>query len=910
MKKSLLPSLVRGLLWTACLIAGPARSEQRWPALREALPVTANLTCTDEPVTGDFDWRGLYRVRGAKDWQAVFLLDGQPDQSGYRLILSEHSSSFSKIQMGLEILLATGSGIGGSRSGELVIRRRENCFRVYADHRLLLTAHDETYGEGLVGYGVTEGDVSFEKILVQPVQPIVFNDDFMRLEAETGDWERVSGSWQVKSLRNPLRSANAFTYLGRSTGGPALSLTGKWFWDAYRFGAAVQGTGSRAVGLIACYQDRNNYLLFEWTGQNRKDAGVKRLIRLRDGKRQILSESRGGYRPGQWYSVSASVNDKDLKASIDGVVVCSASVEPTSEGRAGLYTEDGKGAYFDDVWCESNRDVSVDFRAAGELGKAIGGEWQEFGGNWAVVAEGSGKSVCAVRTASPARALVGLPTWSDYTVSAEVGRVGSGSAGLSFYYQSEDEHLLLRNVMNNPNVIELVKVSGDQKTVVESQEVPTASTGFRELTARVDRNLITAFAEGKKLFEHFDPSLAGGRAGLYAEDCDKAAFGRFSLTFLPKERSPVFTVHEVFGGEVSMANWAAAQSDWTSAKASVAGTGVDCLWHRAAFFGDVEIEAERETNQGSLTLIVGASEQSPGSGYALSADPAALTLSRAGVVAARVAVKPGGDASLVRLRKEGQTLVATVDGVPALNYRDPQPLTGLNVGWYATGAAVKRDSINVYSDQVLTDTFRRATTDWRTEGGEWVVRNRWQCDPRWSFFSGSNFAGPALLWHKREFDGDLTVEFAAGIQMRRDRGTYTDYGRDIDLTLCADGKNVTSGYSFVFAGWRNTKCAIVREGKVVSEAPAPRLDDSIHRKWFLIRVEKRGNQLRYFVDDQLICRYEDPEPLPGKRLALWTYRCGLMLSRFRLCAQKIGERESVDEAWPETSRTFYDEGSR
>ncbi len=899
-----------------------------WPGLRSAAPVPTKLTYTDEPASGDFDLRAHYRVRRPKTWDAVLVMGRQDSANTYRLAFSPSRTTLACVRLGLEVPLASGPGAGSAPAGEVLLRRRGAAIEFYVGRRLLVSACDETFTEGGVAYGSANASVTFDQVRLQPVQPITFTDDFMRTDKEESEWEPVAGAWGVKSLQNPTRSANAFTYLGRAAKEPAVSVTGAWFWSDYHFGAAAMSTGARGLGLVFCYQDRGNYLLFEWTGRTEKDAGARRLVAVRDGKRWPLASAKGGYRPGHWYDVSVRVSGGEVRAFVDGAPVCSCRISTGPGGRAGLYGADAAGAYFDDVWCTSNRDPVAAFTAAGSLPAVSGGMWQILGGQWKVAADQARGYVCRARTASPARALLGNATWSDYTVAADVACGAEGTAGLCFYYQGEGEHLLLRGRPGDAGVVELVKVWGEKDEVLESAGAPAAPGGSRRLMARVDRGLITAYADGRKLFERLDADVAGGRAGLFAEDCPEATFANFSVALTPRERTPVFTAHEVFEGETSMATWAAAQSDWTTTKATAEGakaledltnaketakatagvTETECLWHRAPFFGDVEIEAETMPAKGQLGLMVAAGDLTPASGYLLTLKGTALALSRAGTEVARASLEGVPDRVTVRLRRNGSTLIAMVGGAPRLSYRDGQALAGTRVGWYATNNCAYKEVVNVYSDNLVTDTFRQAPTDWRPAGGTWRVRNRWQCDPRWSFFSGDSFQGPAVLWHKRSFRGDITVEFAAGVRMARELGSYKDYGRDLNVTLCADGKNVQSGYSFVFAGWGNKKNAIVRQGKVVAEAPPPTLDDNIHRKWFLIRAEKRGSHLKYFVDDQLVCEYEDPQPLAGNRLALWTYRCGMVISRFRASAQGIGMRESVDGAWPAQSRTFYSTG--
>ena len=132
------------------------------------------------------------------------------------------------------------------------------------------------------------------------------------------------------------------------------------------------------------------------------------------------------------------------------------------------------------------------------------------------------------------------------------------------------------------------------------------------------------------------------------------------------------------------------------------------------------------------------------------------------------------------------------------------------------------------------------------------------------------------------------------------------FASDLNATICADGQNLDSGYSFVLGGWKNKKTAIVRKGQVVAEAAKPLLTGNLHRKWWHFRLEKRGGRLRYYVDNSLVLEYTDPAPLDGDRVALWTYRHGMMLARFRAACTSGMPLESPETPAAPEVRCFYD----
>jgi len=197
-----------------------------------------------------------------------------------------------------------------------------------------------------------------------------------------------------------------------------------------------------------------------------------------------------------------------------------------------------------------------------------------------------------------------------------------------------------------------------------------------------------------------------------------------------------------------------------------------------------------------------------------------------------------------------------------------------------------------------------------TASGTWQVTNRWDCDPRWSFFSGgSNDSDDlACLWHKYRFGEDVSIEFCGAVQYDSSRGSVNyDWARDLSCTIAADGQDPSTGYSFVFGGWDDTKTALLRGTEVVAETAdqlIPRAS-SIHERWFYLHMEKHGDRIRCWLDGSLLFDYTDPEPLTGRHAAIWTYRNGIAVARARI-ASDVCEPPTFPPAAPVTPSVWYD----
>jgi hypothetical protein len=211
------------------------------------------------------------------------------------------------------------------------------------------------------------------------------------------------------------------------------------------------------------------------------------------------------------------------------------------------------------------------------------------------------------------------------------------------------------------------------------------------------------------------------------------------------------------------------------------------------------------------------------------------------------------------------------------------------------GLAIKPGDVQLFSDHVYDYTFADPPVDWTLAGGLWELTNRWTCSPQWSWYGGFETNGVAAIWNKRQFEGDITVEVYLGFKMGVALGEGRSYRNpnDMNITICADGANLDSGYSFIYGGDLNSRSRIVRGDETLVESREPEallpiFEDGFpstyefHRKWWALRVRKSGDLLQFYVDEKLICETRDPNPLEGGRVAIWARDNGIIISRIKV----------------------------
>ncbi len=209
------------------------------------------------------------------------------------------------------------------------------------------------------------------------------------------------------------------------------------------------------------------------------------------------------------------------------------------------------------------------------------------------------------------------------------------------------------------------------------------------------------------------------------------------------------------------------------------------------------------------------------------------------------------------------------------------------------GAMPDLGAVQVESGHVYDYTFTSAPVDWKVQSGVWEMTNRWSCSPGWSWFGGRS-EEVAAIWNKRKFSGDFSVQFYFAFKMGfTGVKSWMERPADAAITVCGDGKNVGSGYSFILAANDNQHSVLLKDGKPVAESSAPEAilvsnidgrveDNQLHRKWWYAKINKIGPRVECWLDNKLLFTYDDPQPIDAGQLALWTYNNGIMLSRVQV----------------------------
>ena len=875
-----------------------------------AAPAAADFVYQFEKGSQRREFNLVVNVKSTSDDPAACILFCVEDKDNcYRVDFTKNSTRITKIEMGRETVIGNGAKVGLGKASHAVIKRRRMTITVALDGTVVAEAYDETFTRGQMGLGARRNTVAFEDFKLYECGEVHFSDDFMTTTAV--EWKPATGSWTVLEASNPTLSANPFQYCGKSVAVPgALSLArkaGSGNWDDYSAKVSAKDSAGAFLGIAFYCVDSKNYHLFRWNGR-KSDKPVKEIIRVRDGVETVLASADGGYIPGEWYDLRVDVQGTRAKAFVDDTLVGEVKVTQLVGGSVGLYTQSARGAEFDDVLVRGTGYDSFD----DDFSAFCPGKWLELGGKWAV---DSGKLTGTA--AGSAKLVSGDDRWRNYIVTCDIFPPAAGAVGIAFYYQDELNHFLYRAQSNGTR--ELLRVYDGVKKVLASAEVPFSKNAERTAICIKD-GVIRVGVDGRDVLEAFDPGLSEGRVGLCVEN-GAASFGRIDV-HAPAAPEPVLSLPEAFAAEKSQEVYAADQRDWIPDD-MIDTNGRKWWWHRANLFGSASVEldmSESKANNTSFELALSAGDSAnmisgkATAGYTFTVWKAGawqLAISRQGEQIKRTASVFKDDLWKIQFERDGRFLFGRLNGKLEIWAKDDAPLRGSRAGYSLVPPTPNKMKAEVYCPNLITYTFGRSPVDWRSAAGEWEVTSRWSCDPRWSWFSGEARSGPAIMWNKRSFEGDLAIEFCGAVKMDSRRGPEYSYARDMNLAINADGLDLTAGYSFIFGGWNNSLSCIARKDAIAAQpqdADKLKFDksSSMHRQWWYFKAERRGARMRWFLDNRLVLEYTDPEPLNGSRVALWAYDVGIMVARVRIAAEKIGPMEPPDFPAKAATKTIYD----
>ncbi len=536
-------------------------------------------------------------------------------------------------------------------------------------------------------------------------------------------------------------------------------------------------------------------------------------------------------------------------------------------------------------------------------------------------------------------ALTGYWFWHSYAAQASVKVQGRATAGLIAYARGLDDFWMLTlepkgNWRYFPKgSVRLVRVRSGKEVVLAEQALPLEDDQWYELRISADNATVRGWVDGIEVVRATLNGFPMGQVGLYATGDGRVYFDDVIVAPLQQLISAAMhtKITEQYTYEDTMAEWAT-----LSGSLMRDPQDPNLWWHPGIFFGDFELTlwlTNGGRNRGSfsfhlcppqatgarpITLQVTRRVESPRQianfhiglpspiPFGINAplrvggtNDILVTVSYGSLALTSARLNPDSvSEEPVRIKRMANRLVIMLGSRVIATAEHPAIKLAQFISYRRDGYEPDWARCNLVCSNLIDDTFSIAPTRWRSTRGVWQVTARWPCSPGWAWFGGTQHRFPTL-WSKASFEGNMVIEVFAAIKMR-ERGNPYPNPRDINVSFCADGWNVGSGYSFLLAGWGNAGSGLLRKGERVAYNPdvafrrATTLNFAgFHRHWFYIRILKLGNNITCYVDRQPVVHWSDPQPINSGRVAIWTVDNGVLVARTRIWYERIKSLETA-----------------
>ncbi len=872
-------------------------------ALGLCLPACAipspTLTLLDDDAEPSCDVDFSLQANGAGGAHIEF--DRQDDGNFYALDAAPRAARFSVVTNGHARPLSA-TPVAWKSVSRVTLQRRPFGMNLLVDGAVVLRAFDATWTNGKIGIRTT-GAWKVNEPRLQPVEPVHFDDDFTRA-GDGGDlgWDKLSGTWSLSaaskkvSARNADMSANPFAFASDASPSWSVASAGRPFWNDYDARVAVRPEEGASIGIAADLLDASNYLAFRLSPNTNGGQGKRELVLVRGGKTTVLASAVSGFVPRQWVQIGLRTSPGNVEGLLDGAPVLRAPTSALGQGKIALLSKDAP-ALWDDVHVRS-----YDFlRAAFTSGGAWSGE------GWAL----AGASASA--NTRGATLLTGRPDWDNYRTLLSTPWTATSSGAVVAGWRDAKNYALIRWAGIGASVpfkgkIQAVRVQNGTEHVEASAPfgAPAAS---KRLSVSVAGGAFSLGSSGRALVAM--PLATAGQFGLRAVG-GEARFSDAVIYFPPAPDPP--KVASRFAGDGFMLGWASSVGEWP---ATPDKDGLQ-FWNTAELFGAWSLDCPWRSNwRGTVEWALWARRDDFKSGLVLRGEVSGdgtlvtWTLARGGKplasaqskVADLVAHDDGNTAlslhwsdGLLTLRGGGKVLFS----VPLI------PPDDQALGYRSDGFRLQTSELNLWSANRDDFTFSDAPIDFYAPSGKWSVFSRWPCYGDWSFFGGTG--RQPRLWTKRTYGGDVVAQYYAHPQMDLPKEPGYSHPGDLNVTLCGDGQNPASGYSFLVAGHDNTRTQIRRDGQLVAENTSDgawfhdviNRNPNWHRTWVYVRASAKGAVrngqsgvlVSLLVNQEPMCEYFDPHPVAGwkdgGRVCLWTLNSTIMIARAKIEAERMG----------------------
>lgn len=608
------------------------------------------------------------------------------------------------------------------------------------------------------------------------------------------------------------------------------------------------------------------------------DGSARLVSRLNPGRLEppfILSRSNGSVRI---YS-SGTLKDK-IALSDEPVSVVSAWDRVLTGERPRFRVQEVEPVRLDDNFMRT--------RIGGDDG------WDIRSGNWRIMrqsAEGTAPNPYSLRARGEddiaGLMRTGYEFWNNYRLGLSINPEVDSAMGFAFACDRDfTRYLALIRHDDNEARAELLRVGddGNNERLISRRLGYMADRWTRIELDVTEGKPVRMFIDGKPVIEAHISEALFGQVGVYVEG-EGGYLDDFSARGLdsekPQERMvPVVQKSDTFeekywferdNRDEYLHRWASDTDAWDGSRIELDEESLSGYINSTTLFGDFRAELP-DADEAWLVALMEPDDKPVFHRHVEPSDSAVI------------------------LERKGDYLYLEGERVERLESSAP-----VRVGVFSAGRSWPlSNQPQIFAENIRMDYFESAPTRWLRVSGEWELTTRWQCEQKWSFFGGIGVSD-AILLSKESYEGDQVHEFYYAMKDIFNR-EYDGrrYGRyDVNFSFCSDGKNLNSGYTFLYGGKNNSASILMKGDRIVAWNEKARFPlytgrhsvNDLHTLWWRFRIEKIGRRIRITQDDNVIFDWVDTEiDAPDRgHVAFWTHRNGIVYARAKSTAVKIHE---------------------
>jgi len=196
---------------------------------------------------------------------------------------------------------------------------------------------------------------------------------------------------------------------------------------------------------------------------------------------------------------------------------------------------------------------------------------------------------------------------------------------------------------------------------------------------------------------------------------------------------------------------------------------------------------------------------------------------------------------------------------------------------------VPKHSVLLSSPGLRDYAFAGRITEWYSDDASWDAIQRWACDRNWRW-PGAQARGTATLWYGTPLSPPYCINALLAVNERRHYDSARTQGRDLNLVVAGNGRDLSAGYTFRVMEGHNRGCELWHGDERVAQVRGKGLPTGhmLHHVWFEVRAVVEPHRLRCYFDDELVIEHALDLPPGAGHVGVWTENNAINVTRITL----------------------------